>query len=77
VRDLFYAPAAVRSLGRIASELMGEDDCIRAAAFRDRSGLGRKRAIQILEYFDRVGFTRKVGHGHDEQHRIRGDLPVN
>ena len=77
VRDLFYAPAAVRSLGHIASELMDGEGCIRAASFRDRSGLGRKRAIQILEYFDRIGFTRKVGHGHDEQHRIRGDLPVN
>lgn len=77
VRDLFYAPAAVRQLGAIAAELMATDGCIRAAAFRDRCGLGRKRAIQILEYFDRVGYTRKVGHGHDEQHRIRGDLAVN
>ena len=77
VRDLFYAPAAVRQLGAIAAELMEADGCIRAAAFRDRTGLGRKRAIQILEYFDRVGYTRKVGCGHDEQHRIRGDLAVN
>ena len=77
VRDLFYAPAAVRQLGAIAAELMATDGCIRAAAFRDRCGLGRKRAIQILEYFDRVGYTRKIGRGHDEQHRIRGDLAVN
>lgn len=77
VRDLFYAPAAIRRLGTIASELMAEHGAIRAADFRDRSGLGRKRAIQILEYFDRVGFTRKLGHGHGEQHRIRGELPVN
>ena len=77
VRDLFYAPAAVRQLGAIAAALMEADGCIRAAAFRDRSGLGRKRAIQVLEYFDRVGYTRKVGRGHDEQHRIRGDLAVN
>lgn len=77
VRDLFYAPAAVRRLGAIATELMAGQGAIRAADFRDRTGLGRKRAIQILEYFDRVGFTRKVGHGHGEQHMIRGDLPVN
>jgi selenocysteine-specific elongation factor len=55
---------------------MEADGCIRAAAFRDRTGLGRKRAIQVLEYFDRVGYTRKLGRG-DEQHRIRGDLAVN
>ena len=77
VRDLFYAPAAVRQLGAIAAELMEADGCIRAATFRDRTGLGRKRAIQVLEYFDRVGYTRKLGRGHDEQHRIRGDLAVN
>ena len=77
VRDLFYAPAAVRQLGAIAAGLMEADGCIRAAAFRDRTGLGRKRAIQVLEYFDRVGYTRKLGRGHDEQHRIRGDLAVN
>lgn len=77
VRDLFYAPAAVRQLGAIAAELMEADGCIRAAAFRDQTGLGRKRAIQVLEYFDRVGYTRKLGRGHDEQHRIRGDLAVN
>ena len=63
--------------GNIANELMAEHGAIRAADFRDRTGLGRKRAIQILEYFDRVGFTRKLGHGHGEQHRIRGELPVN
>ncbi|WP_141073197.1 SelB domain-containing protein, partial [Escherichia coli] len=32
-----------------------------AADFRDRLGVGRKLAIQILEYFDRIGFTRRRG----------------
>ncbi len=31
-----------------------------AAGFRDATGLGRKRAIQILEFFDRVGYTCRV-----------------
>jgi selenocysteine-specific elongation factor len=39
----------------------------RAAEFRDKSGLGRKRAIQMLEFFDRVGYTRRVR----EAHRLR------
>ena len=42
---------------------------MRAAVFRDRTGLGRKRAIQILEFFDRIGYTRRVR----EAHRLRGD----
>ena len=29
--------------------------------FSDRSGIGRNLAVQILEYFDRTGLTRRVG----------------
>ncbi|MNY76882.1 Selenocysteine-specific elongation factor [compost metagenome] len=32
--------------------------------FRDATGLGRKRAIQVLEFFDRVGYTRRVRDAH-------------
>jgi selenocysteine-specific elongation factor len=42
---------------------------IQAAAFRDRLGIGRKRSIQILEFFDRIGFTRRIG----DKRQIRGD----
>jgi selenocysteine-specific elongation factor len=40
-----------------------------AAAFRDATQLGRKRAIQILEHFDRIGLLRRVG----DAHRLRAD----
>uniref|UniRef100_UPI00300D8A9B SelB domain-containing protein n=1 Tax=Pseudomonas aeruginosa TaxID=287 RepID=UPI00300D8A9B len=30
--------------------------------FRDRLGIGRKRSIQILEHFDRIGLTRRIGN---------------
>ena len=33
---------------------------VEAARFRDAIGVGRKRAIQILEFFDRVGYTRRT-----------------
>jgi selenocysteine-specific elongation factor len=69
VRDLFYHPAALRDLAEIATELHRVSGEVRAAAFRDRVGLGRKRAIQILEFFDRAGFTRRVG----ERHLVRSD----
>ncbi|MGL4269847.1 MAG: SelB C-terminal domain-containing protein, partial [Plesiomonas sp.] len=35
-----------------------------AADFRDQLGIGRKLAIQILEYFDRSGFTRRRANTH-------------
>lgn len=42
---------------------------IRAAAFRDRIGLGRKRSIQLLEHFDRIGLTRRFGN----ERKVRRD----
>lgn len=32
---------------------------VTAADFRDELSVGRKLAVQILEYFDRTGFTRR------------------
>ena len=74
VHDLFYHPAALAELAQLARTLAAKaelDDglasgtgAVSAAAFRDASGLGRKRAIQVLEFFDRVGYTRRVGNGH-------------
>ncbi|NTV95819.1 MAG: selenocysteine-specific translation factor, partial [Thiobacillus sp.] len=67
VRDLFYTPAALANLADAVRELEERDGEARAASFRDRTGIGRKRCIQILEFFDRVGYTRRVG----ESHRLR------
>jgi selenocysteine-specific elongation factor len=67
VRDLFYLPEAVAHLAALVQELEHADGETRAAEFRDRSGLSRKRAIQVLEFFDRVGYTRRVR----EAHRLR------
>jgi selenocysteine-specific elongation factor len=78
VRDLFYARATVAQMCALAVELAaGEDGRIRAADFRDRIGGGRKRAIQILEFFDRVGFTRRVGDGQHRAHVLRGEAPAH
>jgi len=70
-RDLFYPSSTVLRLSRIAADLQGENGGLTAARFRDRTGLGRKRAIQILEFFDRAGYTRRVR----DEHRLRGANP--
>ena len=67
VRDLFYLPESVARLAALVQELEHAAGETRAAEFRDRSGLSRKRAIQVLEFFDRVGYTRRVR----EAHRLR------
>ncbi|MDR3397582.1 MAG: selenocysteine-specific translation elongation factor [Pandoraea sp.] len=61
VKDLFYDDACVQML---AGLIAGADGKVEAGAFRDATGLGRKRAIQILEFFDRAGYTRRVGDLH-------------
>lgn len=64
VRDLFYLPEAVARLAGMVQDLEHASGEARAAEFRDTSGLGRKRAIQVLEFFDRVGYTRRVRNAH-------------
>ncbi|WP_250515501.1 selenocysteine-specific translation elongation factor [Caballeronia sp. INDeC2] len=70
VRDLFYCRASIGALAKlVAQQAHVQGGAIGAAAFRDASALGRKRAIQILEFFDRVGYTRF----HRDLHLLRGD----
>ncbi len=64
VPDLFYDAGRVRELAVLAAQLADGQGEIEAGAFRDHIGLGRKRAIQILEFFDRVGYTRRVRQAH-------------
>lgn len=66
VKDLFYAAARMDELAELLAALAREAPHgeIEARAFRDATGLGRKRAIQILECFDRIGYTRRVRDAH-------------
>ena len=60
----FFLPAAVRRLEEMATEEARASGKITAAAFRDRSQIGRNLAIEVLEYFDRIKFTRRAGDAH-------------
>jgi len=64
VKDLFYSEPAVRELAGIINALASEGGGVEAARFRDTIGVGRKRAIQILEFFDRLGYTRRMRSMH-------------
>ena len=57
--DHFFTRGAVEAMARIAIELAEHSPAgsFSAADFRDRLGNGRKVAIQVLEFFDRHGFT--------------------
>jgi selenocysteine-specific elongation factor len=63
VRDLFYHRDSIRALARQLRSLYEQRGVVEAADYRDSIGLGRKRTIQVLEFFDRVGYTRRTQRG--------------
>ncbi|BDH44136.1 selenocysteine-specific translation factor [Salmonella enterica subsp. enterica serovar Choleraesuis] len=64
VKDRYYLQQRIVEFADLIRDLDGERGATNAADFRDRLGVGRKLAIQILEYFDRTGFTRRRGNDH-------------
>jgi len=59
----------IATLAATAARLDAAHTGFTAAQFRDASGIGRNFVIQLLEFFDRIGVTRRIG----ELRRIRGD----
>ena len=55
-----HARASLKPTGQGGNAL----PILKVAEFRDASGLGRKRAVQMLEFFDRIGLCRRVGDTH-------------
>ena len=62
----YYLPETVGDLLALARRLAAEgaDGSLDAAAFRDRSGIGRNLTVQVLEFLDREGLTRFDGSRH-------------
>ena len=64
VKDRYYRNDRIVAFANLIRALDGERGSTCAADFRDQLNVGRKLAIQILEYFDRIGFTRRRGNDH-------------
>ena len=64
VKDRYYRHDRIVAFADMIRDLDREKGTTVAADFRDRLNVGRKLAIQILEYFDRIGFTRRRGNEH-------------
>ncbi len=62
-QDHFFAREVTREMAAILREVAADasDGWFTAPAFRDRLDNGRKVAIQILDFFDRLGFTLRRG----------------
>jgi len=57
----YFLPETVVRLAGVARELSEADSPFTAAMFNDRCNVGRNLTIEILEYLDRIGVTRRVG----------------
>jgi selenocysteine-specific elongation factor len=59
----FFLPETVERLAEVARELAeaSPEGRFTAAEFKDRSGIGRNLTIEVLEYLDRIGVTRREG----------------
>ncbi|CAI1781879.1 selenocysteine-specific translation elongation factor [Serratia ficaria] len=64
VVDRYYLSRRIEQFAALIRQLDAEQGSANAADFRDRLGVGRKLAIQVLELFDRSGFTRRKGNQH-------------
>ena len=66
-QDLYFAAAAIARVRDELSRDLGNGGTLTTAAFRDKYQTSRRYAIPILEYFDRQGFTIRMG----EARRLR------
>ncbi len=61
----YYLPGTIMALAEFTEQLATNntsDEGFSVIQFRDASGIGRNLCIEILEYFDKVGFTRRDGN---------------
>ncbi|MBI2962969.1 MAG: selenocysteine-specific translation elongation factor [Deltaproteobacteria bacterium] len=66
-QDLYYHASAIARLRDLVAERIRARGPLGAAEFRDMIGASRKFSIALLEYFDRSGFTMRVG----DQRKLR------
>ena len=66
--DLLYHHQHIEQLAHLMRQYP-KNQGIKAAELRDQLALGRKRTLQILEFFQRIGYSRRL---HD-RHVIRPD----
>jgi selenocysteine-specific elongation factor len=61
--DRFFLRSSILRLAQTAQEIAASKPTgqFTAADYRDRCGASRKLSIDVLEYFDRIGFTQRIG----------------
>jgi len=60
----YFLPDTLQDLAQLLTDMSAtaSDGLVTTAAFRDESGLGRNLAIAVLEHFDAIKLTRRIGN---------------
>lgn len=60
----YFLSESLRALGEVVETVAAgtDDGMFSVAEFRDQTSIGRNLAIELLEYFDRTGFTARRGN---------------
>lgn len=66
----FYLPERLRTIAEQAAAL-AEQAPLSVRRFRDSTGIGRNVAIELLEFFDGQGFTKRVGDARTVVGRLK------
>lgn len=73
----FVATEHVRQFSKVAISLGGGKQCFSVAEFKRESHIGRNLAVEVLEYFDRIGFTLRKDSGRVVLHPDRINTILN
>ncbi len=57
----YFLPETLLQLASMAEDLSNKD-ALSVAEFRTHSGIGRNLVVELLEYFDRIRFTQRIGN---------------
>ncbi|MGB0572874.1 MAG: selenocysteine-specific translation elongation factor [Alphaproteobacteria bacterium] len=64
----FFTPTALRAHAEVFEAMVATDGTVGVSPFRQKAGIGRNIAVEVLEYFDRVGLSRRDGNA---RHQVR------
>ena len=64
----FFTPAALRAHAQTFEAMIAAEGTVGVSPFRQQAGIGRNLAVEVLEYFDRAGLSRRDGNA---RHQVR------
>jgi selenocysteine-specific elongation factor len=59
--NLYYPLETLQEIRKVVQDYIEAEGSMTAAQFRDLTQSSRKYAVPLLEYFDAIGFTKRVG----------------